>query len=152
MARVLLIDDEPVVTRQLSRMLEAEQHAVRAVHDPREAHGMAAQFQPQVVVLDLSMPGRRGLDLLPTLRSVCGEVEVIIFTGAGNVPDAVHAMKEGAFDFIQKPNSEALLHGIERAIEMRHLRDENAFLRRHYDAQTGAGAFLAVHFIEETSQ
>jgi len=143
MARVLLIDDEPLITRHLTRMLGADTHTVRAVHDPRQAAGAAAEFQPDVVVLDLSMPGRKGLDLLPTLRSVCARAEIIIFTGAGNVANAVRAMKEGAFDFIQKPNDEALSHSIERAIEMRRLRDENAFLREHYDAQTGAAAFLA---------
>jgi DNA-binding NtrC family response regulator len=143
MPNVLLIDDDPVVTKHLTRLLEKHGHTVRAVADPKHAPRVASDFQPDATILDLAMPGRDGLDLLPELKAICPRCQVIIYTAAGDVAKAVTAMKRGAHDFIQKPlNHEAILLSLQRALEVRHLRDENALLRQAYDAQFGPGSIL----------
>jgi len=149
MARVLLVDDEATVTKYLGKLLEDHGHSVRAVHDALAAGREAAEFRPDAAVLDLAMPGKDGLEVLPELRAVCPRCQVIIYTGAGDIEKAVLAMRQGAYDFIQKPlNHEAVLLSLQRALEVRRLRDENAFLRRTYDAQFGPGSILV--FSEKT--
>ncbi|MFP4058521.1 MAG: sigma-54-dependent transcriptional regulator [Candidatus Brocadiia bacterium] len=143
MARVLVVDDEPQILKYLPGLLEERDHTVRPVADPCQAVDAATRFGPDVVVLDLAMPGKSGLELLPELRGLRPAAEIIIYTGAANVERAVQAMKDGAFDFIQKPNEQALVLGIERALEMRRLREENTFLREAYNAEHGPDAFLA---------
>jgi len=144
MPRVLLVDDEPTIVKYLSRFLEEHGYAVRAVSNARRATSVAGDFAPDAAILDLAMPGKDGLELLPELRAACPRCQVIIYTGAGNVEKAVLAMKRGAYDFIQKPlNYEAILLSLQRAIEVRHLRDENVFLRHAYKTRLGPGSFLA---------
>jgi len=143
MRRVLLVDDDPVITKYLTRVLENEGYDVRAVRESLRAMRAATQFRPDAIVLDLALPGKSGLDLLPELRAACPRAPVIIYTGAGDVEGAVEAMKLGAYDFIQKPlNYDALLLSLQRAFEVSHLRDENAFLRHTYRARFGPAAIL----------
>ena len=143
MPRVLIIDDDPVITKYLAGLLRQGDYDVRTVLDPRAALAAAGDFQPDVTILDLAMPHKDGLELLPELRAACPRAQVIIYTGAGNVEKAVRAMKDGAFDFLQKPgNYDAVLLSVTRAIEVRQLREENVFLREAYDAQQGPGAIL----------
>jgi len=143
MPRILLIDDDVYITKYLARFLDAQGHEVRAVTDAVQAPTVAADFIPDVALLDLSMPGRNGLDLLPQLKSLCPRCEFVIYTAFGDVPKAVQAMKLGAFEFLQKPlDDEALLMCLERALEVRHLRHEVTFLREAYDTHGGPGAIL----------
>jgi len=143
MHRVLVIDDDPVITKYLAGLLKQSDYEVRTVLDPRSALAIATGFCPDVAILDLAMPHKDGLELLPELRTACPRTQVIIYTGAGNIEKAVRAMKDGAFDFFQKPeNYDAVLLSVQRAIETRRLRDENTFLREAYDANQGPGAIL----------
>jgi DNA-binding NtrC family response regulator len=143
MPRVLLIDDEPLVTNSLSLLLEGNDYTVRVVHDAREAPSAAAEFQPDATILDLEMPGRDGLDLLPELKAICPRSEVIVYTGTGDIQKAVRAIKQGAYDFIVKAlEGEELLLSLEHALEARRLRDENVRLRQVYDAHVGPGSIL----------
>ncbi|MBM4035781.1 MAG: sigma-54-dependent Fis family transcriptional regulator [Planctomycetes bacterium] len=145
MPRVLLIDDDRYVTKYLSRFLQQHGYAVRVVGDGRRAAHAAADFQPDAAILDLAMPGRDGLELLPELKAAHPRCQAIIYTGAGNIEKAVLAMRRGAYDFIQKPlNHEALLLSLQRALEVRQLLDENAFLREAYTTQFGPPAVLAL--------
>jgi DNA-binding NtrC family response regulator len=144
MPRILLIDDDPLIYKYLAMLLEAHRYTVRAVQEAHQALAVATEFQPDVTILDLTMPSRDGLDLLPELKALCPASEVIIYTGTGDVEKAVLAMKRGAYDFIQKPlNYDAVALSIERALDLRRLREENTFLRQAYDAHLGPGAFLA---------
>jgi len=145
MPRILVIDDEPTVTRNLSGLLSRSGYAVQVVRDPREAMAAAAAFTPDVVILDLAMPHKSGLELLPALRRVSPNAQIIIYTGAGNIDTAVRAMKQGAFDFVQKgivEDFDALRVSIEHALEMQQLRQENALLRKVYDTHEGPGSIL----------
>lgn len=143
MPNVLVIDDDPYVTKYMASFLEDHGYTVRAVEDALEAPEVVAEFQPDATVLDLAMPGRNGLDLLPEIKKLCPHGAVIIYTGTGNIEKAVEAMKRGAYDFIQKPvNYEALLVSLQRALEVRRLRDENVALRGTYDSYFGPDSLL----------
>ncbi|MFW6108785.1 MAG: sigma-54-dependent transcriptional regulator [bacterium] len=145
MPRLLVIDDDANVTRGLARLLEKAGHTVRVVQDARRALAIATEFQPDAVILDLAMPHRDGLDILPDLKHACHHAEVIIYTGAGNVAKAVQAMRDGAFDFVEKgavEDVDTLVVGVDRALEVRRLREENAFLRRAYDTEHGPDSIL----------
>ncbi|HUT32844.1 MAG TPA: sigma-54 dependent transcriptional regulator [Planctomycetota bacterium] len=145
MPRVLLVDDDPTVPKYLGRFLERHGYTLRTVRDPLRATRVARRFEPDAAILDLAMPGRTGLELLPELKAACPRCQVIIYTGAGDIEKAVLAMKRGATDFIQKPaNNEAILLSLRRALEVRHLRDENVFLRQAYKSQLGPASFLAL--------
>ena len=81
---------------------------------------------PGVVVSDVRMPGMGGLALLERLQTLDVDLPVILLTGHGDVPMAVEAMREGAYDFLEKPFSpEALLSSLRRALEKRQLVLEN---------------------------
>ncbi len=144
MPNVLVIDDDPYVTKYMASLLSDHGYAVRTIEDPAEAPRVIEEFQPDATVLDLAMPGRHGLDLLPELKRLCPHGEVIIYTGTGNIEKAVEAMKRGAYDFIQKPlNYEELLLSLQRALEVHRLRDENITLRGTYDSYFGPDTLLA---------
>ena len=145
MPRLLVIDDDASVTRGLARLFDKRDHTVRIVQDARRALAVATEFQPDAVILDLAMPHRDGLDILPQLKAACRHAEVIIYTGAGNIPKAVEAMRSGAFDFVEKggvEEVEALLASLDHALEVRRLREENAYLRRRYDKEFGPDSIL----------
>ncbi len=144
MARVLVVDDDRYVTKYLSAFLAGHGYTVRVASQARRAASVAGDFKPDAAVVDLAMPGKDGLGLIPDLKAACPRCQVIIYTGAGDVEKAVEAMKRGAYDFIQKPlNHDALLLSLRRALEVRHLRDENAFLRQAYKSHFQPGLILA---------
>ncbi|MFQ5768745.1 MAG: sigma-54-dependent transcriptional regulator, partial [Acidobacteriota bacterium] len=103
--RILVVDDEAGVRRTLSGILEDEGHEV-AVADCGEAALKSIQSDPPaVVLLDIWMPGRDGLDLLPEIRRIARETVVVMISGHATIETAVRATKLGAFDFLEKPLS-----------------------------------------------
>jgi len=143
MPNILIIDDDPYITKYMTTFLSQHGYTVRAIEDPLEAPQVVEEFQPDATVLDLAMPGRHGLELLPEIKKLCPHGEVIIYTGTGDIEKAVKAMKRGAYDFIQKPlNYDELLLSLQRALEVRRLRDENVTLRGTYDSYFGPDALL----------
>jgi two-component system, NtrC family, response regulator AtoC len=149
MPRILLIDDDPIITNSLRVLLADHGHTVRVVNQASDAPNGASDFQPDAILLDLEMPGRNGLDLLPELKLLCPRAEVVVYTGTGDIPKAVRAIKLGAYDFLVKAiEGDEVLLCLDRALETRRLREENARLREAYDAHLGPGAILV--FSEKT--
>ena len=143
MSRILLIDDDPLLTRNFARLLLRHGYEVRVVNDAAEALDAASECKPDVIVLDLHMPGRDGLELLPELKARCPDGEVIVYTGTGNIKKAVLAIKCGAYNFIEKSDQEdEVLLGLELALEHRRLHNENALLRQAYTSRVGPDSFL----------
>ncbi len=96
-----------------------------------------------VVVTDLKMPGKSGIDFLRELRAVDAEVPVVVLTAHGTVPTAVEAMKLGAVDYLQKPfDVDALELVICRALDLSRYRLENRFLREQVTGATGFADLL----------
>jgi DNA-binding NtrC family response regulator len=124
MGDLLVVDDDETVRRFLISVLRDEGHAVVCASDGLEALGLLRQHAFQVVLADLTMPRMDGMTLLRKIRQLYPDVEVIVLTGNGSVESAVAAMKEGAFDFLEKPlpEPEALTVTVARAMERHRLR------------------------------
>ena len=100
---VLVVDDEEFVRDSLVDLLESEGYATVTAGNAGEALTVLAREEVSVIVTDLRMPAGDGFSLLEETRKQNLGIPVILLTGVGTVPDAVRAIKTGAFDFIQKP-------------------------------------------------
>jgi DNA-binding NtrC family response regulator len=127
---VLVVDDERFVRESLSELLRHEGFRVDAASDVKRALELLASKRIDVIVSDLSMPGRGGAELLVESRGRTPPVPVVLVTGVGTVSDAVAAMKSGAFDFLQKPvDPDELVLVVRRAAEHKALVSEVHALR-----------------------
>ncbi|SAK97377.1 two component sigma54 specific Fis family transcriptional regulator [Caballeronia calidae] len=135
--QVIFIEDDELVRRASVQSLQLAGFDVTG-HGSVEsaARAIDASF-PGVIVSDIRLPGASGLDLLAQCRERAPEVPVILVTGHGDISMAVQAMRDGAYDFIEKPfASERLIEAVRRALERRSLILENQALRREL---AGAG-------------
>lgn len=124
--RVLLVDDDPDVRMALGQSLELADYAVTTCKSFIEATDHLSPGFGGVVVTDVRMPGKDGFDLLARARRIDPDIPVIVLTGEGDIPMAVRAMTEGAYDFLEKPCPPArLLDAVARAWEKRALVMEN---------------------------
>lgn len=101
--KVLLVDDEVEFVATLAERLELRGLAPRVCHDGESALKAVAQEAPQVVVLDVMMPGMKGLDVLQRIKESHPAVQVILLTGQGKTRDGIEGMKLGAFFYMMKP-------------------------------------------------
>jgi two-component system, NtrC family, nitrogen regulation response regulator NtrX len=139
MATILVVDDEPNIRRLLGSLLEAEGHVARTAATGEEALTAVAGDEPDVVLLDLALPGASGLEILASLRASNAALPVVMMSGRASLDDAVRATKIGAFHFIEKPlSAEAVLLTVASAIELRRARE----LSRTLTAELSAGARL----------
>ncbi|MES2817392.1 MAG: sigma-54 dependent transcriptional regulator [Pseudomonadota bacterium] len=128
--QVLLVDDDPHLRQALSQTLDLAGLKVATLGDARQLAGRIGRDWPGVVVSDIRMPGLDGLQLLTQLRAQDPELPVLLITGHGDVPLAVQAMRDGAYDFLEKPfASEALIDSVRRALALRQLVLDNRSLR-----------------------
>src|SRR5689334_18192747 len=127
---VIFIDDDDEVRRANAQSLELAGLEVQAFASAEDAQlAFSSQF-PGVVVTDVRLPGIDGLRLLRQLMELDPDLPVILITGHGDIPMAVEAMQEGAYDFFEKPYSpERLIESVLRAAEKRRLVLENRALR-----------------------
>ena len=131
MACICVIDDQAMMRDSLEATLAAQEHKVFAYGCAQEALTMIKQQSFDVVLTDLRMPGLDGVGLLREMRRLGIDVPVILMTAHGSVPNAVEAMKLGAFDYIQKPfNGQEIEIIIERALRERTLVRDNEIMRR----------------------
>ena len=101
-ARVLVVDDEPTVRDVVARYLERDGYTVREVCDGSEVAAAVEAFQPDLIVLDIMLPGRSGLDVL---RDLAHRVPVILLTARIDETDRVLGLELGADDYVVKPFS-----------------------------------------------
>lgn len=124
---VFVIDDDPAMRKSLTWLIESVNLNVEAYESASayvEKHDPA---RPGCILLDVRMPGLSGLDLQQHLREIRSLTPIIVMTGHADVPMAVRALKNGAFDFIEKPfNDQVLLESVQKAIEQdRRIRRES---------------------------
>lgn len=101
---VLMVDDEERFTRNLSKILKTQGFEVyTAASGPQALALLADTAGIEVVLLDVRMPGIDGLETLRRIRQMSGDIEVIMLTGHANLDDGLEAVREGAFDYLQKP-------------------------------------------------
>jgi PAS domain S-box-containing protein len=143
MHKILLIDDEPDILRVLAMSLRADGYEVVTAASGEEGLAAFAEQQPDIVLVDIKMPGLDGIDVLQQVKAQDTLSEVIIITGHGDVDNAVEALKHGASDFINKPvRDETLAIALKRAAEKlairRQLRDHTLELEAKVEAATRA--------------
>lgn len=120
MSHILIVDDEEAVCWALERALAREGHRVRVTATAEEAFTLAARQRPDVVVLDVRLPGMDGITALGRLRAITQDAPVIIITAFGNLSTAVQAVEGGAFDYLAKPFDLAqALDTVARALQRR---------------------------------
>ncbi len=134
MASICVVDDQAVMRDSITETLECAHHKVRPFGNPEEALEVARDESFDLILTDLKMPRMDGLSLIRALREARCETPIIIMTAYGSVPDAVEAMRLGAFDFVQKPfEAEGLEMQVDRALQHHRLRSENDALRTSLD-------------------
>src|SRR5215211_2894964 len=129
--RILIVDDEPVISESLSELLEGWGYETAVASDGLSGLAKVEEFRPSVVVSDVYMPNLDGFGLLREMRELHPETAVILLTGLGTVEMALRAIQdEGAFHYLEKPIDFAKLRlVVERAVEYAEARRENLALR-----------------------
>ena len=129
--RVLIVDDEVNARTALAELLRDEGYVVETAADGFKALPKLDDFNPDLLLSDLKMPGLDGIDLMRKSRERDPERPVVLMTAFGSVDTAVSAMREGAADYLTKPiNVEELVLVLDRALERRKLRAEAGMLRQ----------------------
>jgi DNA-binding NtrC family response regulator len=138
MEPLLLVEDKVELRAMLRKALERAGYSVEEASDGHSAIDKVRSRRFQLVLSDLKLPGNSGIDVLREARRVEPTLPVILVTAYGSVEEAVTAMKEGAFDFIQKPvDLDHLKLLLERAARQQELLRENLLLREEYAARYG---------------
>ncbi|XDZ66954.1 sigma-54-dependent transcriptional regulator [Alphaproteobacteria bacterium LSUCC0684] len=130
---ILIVDDEEDICRLTSMLLEDEGYHCRTASNAADARQIVNTFPPALVILDIWMDksDMDGLELQKWLRNLYPDVPAIMMSGHGNIETAVQAMKDGAFDFVEKPfKSDRLILLVERALAKAALEAENRELRK----------------------
>ena len=128
---ILIVDDEPSILKTLGGLLSDEGFEVITAPNGYEALKIIDTEPPDLVLLDIWMPGIDGIETLKEIRKENPYIQVIIITGHGNIETAVKATKLGAFDLIEKPLSiDKVILSINNALNFRRLEEENRYLRR----------------------
>ena len=154
MEPLLLVEDKNELRAMLRKALEKNGYTVDEAPDGAAAIQKLRSRRYQVVLTDLKMPGASGLDVLRETKQADATIPVILMTAFGSVEEAVTAMKEGAFDFLQKPvDLDHLKVIVQRAARQQELLRENLLLREEYTARYGFPRIVGEHAsIREISQ
>jgi two-component system nitrogen regulation response regulator NtrX len=128
---ILIVDDEPSILKTLAGLLLDEGFEVITAANGYEALKLIDKESPDLVLLDIWMPGIDGIQTLKEIKKENPYIQVIIITGHGNIETAVKATKLGAFDLIEKPLSiDKVILAINNALNFRRLEEENRYLRK----------------------
>ncbi len=143
MNTLLFVDDDDTYRVVLTRELSRSGYSVSAFRDAESALRGLDGLQPDVALVDLRLPGMDGIELLARLLERVPGLPVVMNTGHGAVPDAVHAMRQGAFDFLTKPASLDIVEQcLARATRHRELTLENERLRELIQRKDGGTEIL----------
>ncbi|MEM1355209.1 MAG: sigma-54 dependent transcriptional regulator [Planctomycetota bacterium] len=129
--KVLVVDDKQMMRDSVGAILQRAGYTVVVAVNGEDGLAKIKKHRPAAVVTDLMMPEMTGLEMLEAIRETDRDLPVVLMTAYGTVGDAVKAMKQGAFDFVQKPfERDQLVMVVRRAIEHRRLSQENDALKR----------------------
>ncbi len=131
MAKILVIDDEKSIRDTLKEILEYEDHKVDLAADGEEGLEQFKNNKYDIVLLDIKMPKKDGIEVLEDIFGVATDVPVIMISGHGNIDTAVESIKKGAYDFIEKPlDLNRMLVTIRNAMDRTSLIKETKTLKR----------------------
>ncbi len=129
-ANILVVDDEENILETLSGILEDEHYNVVTASSGEDAIVRFPEVSPDIVLMDVWMPGIDGIETLKALKKIDNNICAIMISGHSNIDTAVHATKLGAYDFLEKPLSlDKVLIRVKRALEMKSLEKENIKLK-----------------------
>jgi putative two-component system response regulator len=124
--KVLIVDDEPVIRKILNQRLSADGFHCEEAGNAEEALRRLAHGQTDLMVLDIKMPGKSGVELLPEIKKKYPDIAVIMATAITDTSMAIRCMREGAYDYLVKPfNLDEVALSADRALERRRLELEN---------------------------
>ncbi|HTM45984.1 MAG TPA: sigma-54 dependent transcriptional regulator [Polyangiaceae bacterium] len=134
---LLVVDDEPSNTASLQKIFERENMRVFVADGAKAALDIVRHHRVQVVLTDLMMPGTGGAELLKAVKQVSPDTEVVLMTAYGTVETAVQAMRDGAYDFVEKPLKRmSIVKSVRKAAERHSLIAENRSLKKELQLLT----------------
>lgn len=140
---VLIVDDEPAALENCERFLSRRGYVCSTLGDPMRFRQVLSDVKPDALLLDLRLPGVDGMTLLTVALADDPALPVIIMTAHGTIESAVHAIGEGAFDYLEKPfTADQLVLSVDRAIRHRNLLLENRALREHVERGMRVESFV----------
>jgi len=123
---ILVVDDEPQIRETVSGLLQDEGFEVLTAPEGEAAAKTVREELPDLVLLDVALPGKDGLEILKDLKDQYPTLPVIMISAFGSVENAVRATRLGAYDFIEKPpHADKILLSVRNALEMARLSEEN---------------------------
>lgn len=141
---IFVVDDQPAFRGALEKILTRMQHRVRAFQSGEELLAAVEETPPDLILLDLKMPGMDGIQVLTELRSQARDTLVVLLTAYGTVEDAVEAMKLGAFDFLIKTiDFDDVERVVNRAVEHIQLRRRALYDHQHQAEQYNLSDLIA---------
>jgi nitrogen regulation protein NR(I) len=121
MQTILIVDDDKSIRYSLKRMLE-EKYSISTAQNGEEALGRIKETPPDLIIMDIKMPGRNGIDVLKEIKAIDPKSLVVVMTAYGTTETAIEAMKYGAFDYILKPFPIPQMKGlVEKALSLRRM-------------------------------
>jgi two-component system NtrC family response regulator/two-component system response regulator AtoC len=142
-ASILLVDDDAAFRHVMAGELRRLGYEVQTAASGEEAVARTERTEPEIVLLDLQMPGMDGLDTLKAIRARLPAAEIIMLTGHGSIDTAIESIRVGAFDYAIKPCPlDELRIRIQRAMERRALRQRTSLLERGLIPPDVAGSFV----------
>jgi DNA-binding NtrC family response regulator len=130
-AKILVVDDEAIIRDSLREWLGGSGHQVLTAENGTQALEIIRKEKPAILITDLVMPGMDGIELMKQAKEISPGIEVIIITAYGSIPTAINAIREGAYDYIEKPfcpeRADVL---IDKLIEHQSLLEENLALQQ----------------------
>lgn len=145
-SRILIIDDEEVVLDSCIQILEGSGHLIQTAPDGVTGLKLVDTFRPDLVFIDLKMPGMPGMEVLEKINTLDSTIVTVVITGFATVGSAVEAMKKGAYDFLPKPFTPEEFRLItRRSLERRRLIQETIALRREKEMLREHFAHIVSH-------
>ena len=153
--KILVVDDDPNVGRYLSNLLTHERYEVAVKTSAEEAfqHFMQNPQGPDIVITDLKMPGRDGIDLIHKIHNVNARIVAILITGFATKENVIESLRQGVFDLVEKPVDPAeLAVVVEKALEHRRLLIENESYQTRLEEKVREKSTALAEALNETRQ
>jgi putative nucleotidyltransferase with HDIG domain len=134
--KILAVDDEAVIRKLLCQKLSIEGYVCLTAGNADQALEEMASNRPDLVILDINMPGKSGTALLSEIKATFPDTAVIMATAKTDTNTAIHCMKEGAYDYLIKPfNLDDVVLSVDRALEKKRLEHENRDYQQHLEVK-----------------